>query len=158
MWNYCWSWFSAGSRPPSRCHEATPTKTQRSGTSSKGGRGEWGREGEWGERDCCRARRCYHHCNPVWLRLSVSPLGCHGRGTLPSRGRDPPLRSQLSPHTTRPTPPHLVQRPPKISPESVRLLLSVCPLKSCEVKQIDGNDISMHTKKLFWYAAPFVCG
>lgn len=131
-------------RPLPRSHSH---HTQRSGTSSRVGGGVGG----------CRARRCYHHCNPVWLCLSVSPLGCRGRGTLPLGGRDPLLGSRLSDAPEPPLPPTPFSRSDlQNSPKWARLLLSVCPLKSSEVKQIDQSDISMHTKTLFWYVAPFV--
>lgn len=150
MWNYRRSWFSAALALPAAATKPLPLNPK-VWRFFKGGGGVWGGSG-------CRARRCYHHCNPAWLRLSVSPLGCHGRGTPPSRGRDPLPRSQLSPHTTAGAPDPSPSRTAtsKISPQSARLLLRVCPLKSSEVKQIDESDISMHTKKLFWYAAPFV--
>lgn len=67
-------------------------------------------------------------------------------------------RGSVPPHTMRPNPPPFSRSDLQNSPKWARLLLSVCPLKSSEVKQIDQSDISMHTKTLFWYVAPFVCG
>lgn len=82
---------------------------------------------------------------------TVASLG----GTRPPAG----LATQEPPHHTydAPDPPPPFSRSDlQNSPKWARLLLSVCPLKSSEVKQIDQSDISMHTKTLFWYVAPFV--
>lgn len=69
---------------------------------------------------------------------------CWARGSVPPR------------HDAPEPPPPFSRSDLQNSPKWARLLLSVCPLKSSEVKQIDQSDISMHTKTLFWYVAPFV--
>ena len=83
-----------------------------------------------GETHACH---CYHHVNPVWLCLSVLPLGCAMVGNPSPGGHGLLLGSQLS------CPPPDALAPPDFfihlqnSPKSEWLLLSVCLRRSVEV-------------------------
>lgn len=56
------------------------------------------------------AGRCYHHVNPVWLCLSVLPLGCAAVGNPSLEGHGPLLSSQLGPRPALPPPPDVFMR------------------------------------------------
>lgn len=58
------------------------------------------------------ARRCYHHVNPMWLCLSVLPLGGAVLGHPLPRGTWPPAGLTAQPQC--PNPPFL-HTPPKFT-------------------------------------------